>query len=351
MEFDRTAPAGGLEIYSAVSNGKAVLEYKVFLQENAPEGASLICPRGGYLDIRMWDRDGALVFCCCHPLCAEEPAKGLLMHPHLWQGTEEPYLYRVRVSLMEREDACMDVLEETFALRTFQEIPGKGWFLNDKPFQIKAVAYMLPKRNFRQSGAAPGSCVGEMSGGQSGREKQRERIRRDLELLRKMGANTICPTDGKFDREFCRLCDEAGLILWWRGCVMNAELRVGEGGTAPKPTDIPCFYGTADSLLTLQECDFSDRYYFYKACWSREPFVYISRKSLSFQKNGNARVTVYSNQKKVALYVEGVLFEFQTDGPDFLFQEIPVKSLPLLLTAEAGSCSMSVTAYPFTKLS
>lgn len=329
MKFDKTAPFGGLEIYSAVSNGKATLEYKVYLQEGElteyqekTSHISIVSPRGGYLDIRMWDRDGALVFCCNHPLSAEEPAKALLLHPHLWQGTEDSCLYRVRVSLMEREDACVDVLEESVALRTFQEIPGKGWFLNDKSFQIRAVSYEL--------------------------SENRERIRQDLELVRRMGANTICPIGGSLDREFCRLCDEAGLLLWRRDGAGD------EGMGAEKQTqssDIPHFYGTADSLLTLGERRFSDRYYFYKACWSREPFVYISMASLSFQKNGNAQVTVYSNQKKVALYLEGVLFEFGMDGPDFLFQEIPVKRLPLLLTAEAGACSMSVTAYPFTKFS
>lgn len=359
MKFDRTDPIGGLEIYSALSNGKATLEYKVYLQEatsgecfqKKSDGSSLISPRGGYLDIRMWDRDGELVFCCCHPLCAEEPAKGLLLHPHLWQGTENPYLYRVRVSLMEREDVCTDVLEDTFAFRTFQEIPGKGWFLNDKSFQIRAVSYELSERTSKQSGGTFVCDVSEISCTQEEREKRRERIRRDLELVRKMGANTICPIGGSIDREFCRLCDEAGLLLWWRDEVGDAEAQTAEGQPASKDSGIPRFHGTADSLLTLQEHTLSDRYYFYKACWGRSPFVYISMTSLSLQKNGNAQVTVYSNQKKVALYVDGILFEFRMDGPDFLFQEIPVKSLPILLTAEAGSCNMSVTAYPFTKLS
>lgn len=153
------------------------------------------------------------------------------------------------------------------------------------------------------------------------------------------------------DREFCRLCDEAGLLLWWRDEGRDAESQTVKGKPGQSFGKIPRFYGTADSLLTWGERSFSDRYYFYKACWSREPFVYISMASLSLQKNGNAQVTVYSNQKKVALYVDGILFEFRMDGPDFLFQEIPVKRLPLLLTAEAGTCSMSLTAYPFTKLS
>ena len=243
----------------------------------------------------------------------------------------------------------MDVLEDIFALRTFQEIPGKGWFLNNRPFQVKAVSYELSERSAESSEDISVCCVQEISRAREESEKRRECIRRDLELVRKMGANTICPIGGIMDREFCRLCDEAGLLLWWRDEDRGAEAQTVEGKAVSKDIGIPRFHGTADSLLTLQERTLSDRYYFYKACWSREPFVYISMESLSMQKSGNAQVTVYSNQKKVALYVDGVLFEFCMDGPDFLFQEIPTKSLPLLLTAEAGSSSMSLAAYPFTK--
>lgn len=34
-------------------------------------------------------------------------------------------------------------------------------------------------------------------------------------------------------------------------------------------------------------------------------------------------MTVYSNQRKVALYVDGVLFEFGTNGPEFHFRGYP----------------------------
>lgn len=324
MEFDRKGPEGGLEIYTTVENGKALLECKVYLRKGVAEelledvAAPLEQCNETYLDIRMWDREDRLVFCCCHPLWQEELAKGLILHPHLWQGAEEPYLYRVRVSLMENKAYAVDVIETTLALRTFREIPRKGWFLNDRPFSIRAVAYVIPA-------SVVLSCILD-------RNERGMRIRQDLELIRRMGANTVCPVGGEIDREFCRICDELGLLMWWI-----------------EEADIPQFYGTPDSLLTFRGRFLTDRYYYYKACWSKEPFVYISTESLVLQQNGNARVTVYSNQKKVALYVEGALFEFKAEGPDFLFEEIPVKRLPLMLTAEAGECSMSVTAWRFTE--
>ncbi len=340
MEFDRKGPEGGLEIYSSITSGKAFLEFKIHLQKipteeilEQTEGVSLAKSKDAHLDIRIWDREEHLVFFCRYPLGQEELAKGMILHPHLWQGTENPYLYRIRVSLMEREDYTADVLESVFALRTVREIAGKGWFLNDQPFQIRPVTYMIPT-------SASLFCM-------LNENARKECIRQDLELMLKMGANTVCPIGGNMDREFFRMCDEAGLLLWW----CDKEKKKGstaKGEGLVKKAGIPRFYGTENSLLTLHSRSFTDSYYFYKACWSKEPFVYISAKSLTVQQNGNVQVMVYSNQKKVALYVEGTLFEFRTEGPDFLFQEIPVKRLPLVLTAEAGECSMSLTMYPFT---
>lgn len=338
MEFDRKEPEGGLEIYSTIASGKAFLEFKIHLYK--ADNIPLVRAKEGYLDIQIWDQEERMVFCCRYPLWQEELARGVILHPHLWQGTEDPYLYRIRVSLMEREDYAVDVLESTFALCTVREISGKGWFLNDRPFQVRPVAYMIPT-------SASLFCM-------LNENARKECIRQDLERMLKMGANTVCPIGGNVDREFFQLCDAAGLLLWW--CDKDwCESRENQSTKSQKlpqnlinQKDIPRFYGTEDSLLTLHGRSFTDSYYYYKACWSKEPFVYISAQSLTFQRNGNVQVMVYSNQKKVALYVEGVLFEFRMEGPDFLFQEIPVKRLPLVLTAEAGECSMSVTAYPFT---
>lgn len=346
MEFDREGPEGGMEIYTSLQNGKVLLECKVYLRETAAEEPidcqtftgeesgfrQTLGQKGPYfLEIRVWDREDHPVLYCRRSLEQEEPARGLLIHPHLWQGTADPYLYRICVTLTGTDDEAADEMEDFFALRTLREIPGKGWRLNDEPFEIRPVAYAIPAS--------------------SGPDGSREvRIRRDLELMRRMGANTVCPIEGGPDREFCRLCDEAGLVVW----LCNREQRNQEQPNPKencKSMDMPVFYGTQDSLLSLQNRFPTDLYYFYQARWSREPFVYISAESLRYQKNGNAEVTVYSNEKKAALYVEGILFEFQSDGPDFRFQDIPVKKLPLLLTAEAGERCMSLTAVPFTEFS
>uniref|UniRef100_UPI004055FB49 hypothetical protein n=1 Tax=Acetatifactor sp. TaxID=1872090 RepID=UPI004055FB49 len=318
MEFEKKGPEGGLEMYAVMENGKAILEYKTYLQKGTAEemleeivGEKDVSCKEVELEFRMWDRNERLVFRAKHPLFSEKLPKGLLLHPHLWQGTEDPYLYRVKVTLLEKGHV-VDAIEDTFAFRTFREIPGKGWFLNGERFQVKAMAYVIPATLF---------LAGILD-----RSARSARIRKDLEKLRRMGANTICPVGGDVDREFCRICDEVGMLVWMQ------SRSIWE-----KQNSMPVFHGRFPI----------DRYYYYKAYWSKEPFVYICLSSLKRQANGTVKLTVYSNQKKVVLYVDGVLFEFRSDGPEFVFEEIPVKQIPLMLTAEAEDCSMSVTVSTF----
>ena len=61
------------------------------------------------------------------------------------------------------------------------------------------------------------------------------------------------------------------------------------------------------------------------------------------------RITFSDNlqqSEKVVLYVDGLLFLFQTAAsgdPEFIFEDIPVAKLPLHLAAEAGNLSISLT--------
>lgn len=333
MEFDHKS--GGVEISTTFQNGKAFLECKVHLHKMRAE--ELLEEMGqlevrGYLDIRIYDREDREVFCVRESeksLQEGELIEGILLYPHLWQGVADPYLYRIQIALLENENRVTDVLEDVIALRNLREIEGKGWLLNDTPFAVHAVAYGIPEK--MEHGV-----------------KRAEEIRTDLLLLRKMGANVICPSGGKDDREFSRICDELGfVVLSIKDLITEVsenDAKMQDGTINSRQVEIPICYGTSDSLLSPGSRFPSERYYYYMARWSETPFVHINQESLTLQPNKTAEVTVYSNQEKVALYVEGVLFEFGTNGPEFRFQDIPVKRVPMRLSAEIGECGMSVTA-------
>lgn len=306
MKFDRNASGGGLEITITVQNGKAMFQCMFFfeVQQEVPD-----CD----VELRIWDRENRLVFRGCHPAGNPEPLKGMILHPHLWQGSEDSYLYRVQAVLISPQIGQQDLLERNLGFYHLHEIPMKGWFLNERPIEIRAVKYEL----FNQ---------------EVGFEKEEtkiyeEQLRRNLQLIRDMGANGIF-TDSNEKKELLHeICEELGLIVW-KTCGEN----------------MPQFHEI------IQNGFLTDCYYYHKACWTREPFVYISKESLSLEKGGTVRVTVYSNQPKVALYAEGELFEFRREGPDFVFEGIPIKQLPIMLTAETGACSMSLSEYPVHKM-
>ncbi len=305
MKFDRKSPGGGLEIETFLENGKASFQCTLQLQSTQED-------RDSYLDLMIWNRENQLVFRACHFLWQEEPIKGMMLHPHLWQGTEDAYLYRVQAMLRQGDGTVSDKLEKKLAFRNLAQIPYKGWTLNEKPIEIRAVSYEMP--------------LTTSAGEKTGKKLWEDRLRQDLQLIREMGANGIClkeQTENDFLQE---ICDEMGLLVWPQG-----------------NENMPYFHQLRkDGFLT-------DCYYYHKACWSKEAFVYISRESMIYEKEGTLQVTVYSNQPKVALYVGGELFEFRTEGPEFVFQGIPIKQLPLLLTAETRECSMSLWDYPIHK--
>lgn len=317
MEFDRRCPQGAVEIYTDFQMGKVLLEFQAFtrmgmaedLLERSEEQNNF--RKNCFLEIRMWNREGEKVLFARQNLCCEEPVKGMLLHPRLWQGVEDPYLYHMKACLMGSQGCVLDTWEEEIPIRNFREIPEKGWFLNEEKFIPRTVAYEIPSPLV------------------NGRKTEKH-LSNDLELIREVGANAVCPK-GVLSREFLHHCNRVGLVVW-------------PGETA----SIPSFRGCDHCLINSKNDLFTDCFYHYKALWSTRPFVYISWKSLQREQNGNLQVSIYSNQKKVALYVEGKLFEFQTEGPEFVFHDIPVQRLPIMLTAEAGECSMSITARPFT---
>ena len=314
MKFDREATGGGAERYCTVENNRAVLEWKFYCPETEKQGAIRILVR---------DREGIPVLEGRQSLREEELFKAVLLHPHLWEGVKDPYLYSEEIFLIGENGEEKDRLERKFPIRTLREIPGKGWFLNGETFVRKAVRW----RNCEE--AAPSAY---------------------FQLFREAGVNTLCVPDlHRQPAAFFALCEKMGFLIWAecdeRDCA-GEKAETGAWERAGRSLEI------ADGSLFLQNGEPADGFYRCKARWSEEPFVYLSENSLIRQENGKYTITVYSNQKKTALYVDGLLFEFQSGEETFVFREIPCSSAFLCLTAEAGECAVTLAIHrTFTKAS
>lgn len=317
MKFDRKAPSGGAERYCTVENNKAVLEWKFDCLESEEQGTIRILVRDG---------KGVLVLKGRQSLKEEEPFRAVLLHPHFWEGVKEPYLYSEEILLIGENGEEADRLERKFPIRTLRQIPARGWFLNGESFTRRAVRWK--------------GCEEAV-------------LLQYMKLFREAGVNTLCvPALHRQSAAFFALCDEMGFLIWAecddrdREKECNIEEKSDVEECRKKHADI------IDGSLFLQNGEPGDLFYRCKARWSEEPFVYLSENSLTRQENGNYTVTVYSNQKKTALYVDGLLFEFQSGEEAFVFREIPLHSSCLCLTAEAGECTMTLALHrTFTKAS
>lgn len=306
-----------LGITTKLENGKAYLEFAL------PEKIGRLLSA---LQIEIWEgADGErLVF---HGEYAPEESDcmtALLLRPHLWDGMRDPYVYLLKA---QGRFGTVEVFwRQELAIYDVRVVDKKGIFLNEKEFLPHEVAYRLPPQ-ISDAGT------------------REEQMRRDLDRLARMGVNAIRlegtgagteEQDRCEVRSFYNLCRGRGFLT---------------GDRWIRPEILPVYRGlpgetTTEALLEADGRTLTERYYYYQAKWSNEPVLYPALSTLHRQENGLLSLTIYSNQKKVVLYVDGVLFLFQSAAsgdPEFIFEDIPVAKLPLHLAAEAGNLSISLT--------
>ncbi|MCM1101881.1 MAG: glycoside hydrolase family 2 protein [Clostridium sp.] len=139
------------------------------------------------------DRDGGIAAECWRPAAAPK-ADILLPAPHLWQGVDDPYLYRLTATLVYRNEQ-VDHVSSTFGIREFYVDAEKGFFLNGKSMMLRGVSRHQ-------------DWLGE------GYALTREQHFRDAKLIAEMGANTVRAGRYQHSEDFYDACDELGFIVW-----------------------------------------------------------------------------------------------------------------------------------------
>ena len=91
-------------------------------------------------------------------------------------------------------------------------------------------------------------------------------------------------------------------------------------------------------LVTFDRKYKKDAFYAYKAWLSEDPFVHICGKRYVDRVEDTTKVTVYSNQPEVELFVNGESLGRQTSDVHFFYFDVPNKG-ESVLTAKAGDCT------------
>ncbi len=334
IRFDKEAPGGGVDAYTVLENGKAEIYFTVYLVEGSAEESVVVegdaeetgVPQENMLperkaeaqcpvtvEITMFDPKGketARMHLCPirgasspESLFAEPlTTRTLLIYPQLWQSVNNPLLYRVKAHII-AGDTVMDAKEFPYPICSMRSIPDKGFFLNQKSFTLHAVQYSLTK-------------------------DWRRFLEKDLDLLVELGANCLCPDRFPKDSMFYEKCLEKGMIVW---------------KLLSEQPSIPRLWGGDKPLVSADRLRRQDLFYYYQTCWSDREVLHICNHEKTPRPGTTASVVVYSNQKKVALYVNGVLQEFKQTPPVCVFEDIEVKGEHMVVSAQAGECFASVT--------
>ncbi len=125
-----------------------------------------------------------------------------LARPHLWEGRNDPHLYRVVVEVVER-GRVTDRVEQMVGLRFFSVDPEKGFYLNGESYPLHGV-------NRHQDRLNKGWAIGL-------KEHQE-----DYALIAEMGCTTIRLAHYQHAQEFYDLCDRGGMVVWAELALVDA---------------------------------------------------------------------------------------------------------------------------------
>jgi beta-galactosidase len=115
-------------------------------------------------------------------------------HPHLWNGRQDPYLYKAVIELRSG-DSVVDSVGQPLGLRFYSVDPDKGFFLNGKPYHLHGV-------NRHQDRFNKGWAISEAD------------MDEDIRLVKEIGATVVRCAHYQHSDYFYSLCDKVGILVW-----------------------------------------------------------------------------------------------------------------------------------------
>ena len=89
-------------------------------------------------------------------------------------------------------------------------------------------------------------------------------------------------------------------------------------------------------LVTYDRKTRKDAFYYYKACWSKQPFLHLCGSSFEKRSAEETEIKVYGNVPQVSLYVNGELAGTGENGPVYSFRSVALRPGENTVTAVSG---------------
>lgn len=128
--------------------------------------------------------------------------------PHLWNGTQDPYLYTATMQLLDG-DMVLDQVQTRFGVRSFKMDREQGFSLNGKPYPLRGT-------NIHQDTEGRATAL------------TRADYEKDYEIVRELGCNFVRLAHYPHNDIAFDLCDSLGLVVqteipWVNVCGERAE--------------------------------------------------------------------------------------------------------------------------------
>lgn len=117
-----------------------------------------------------------------------------IKNPHLWQGIDDPYLYKVVVELVSNGKKIDEVVQP-LGFRHFEFKPNDGMYLNGKKYPMYGVCR---HQDWWEKGSALTQAEHDA----------------DIEFIKEIGATTIRLAHYQQAEYFYSKCDSLGLLVW-----------------------------------------------------------------------------------------------------------------------------------------
>ncbi|WP_123812081.1 glycoside hydrolase family 2 TIM barrel-domain containing protein [Mangrovimonas sp. DI 80] len=226
-----------------------------------------------------------------------------IYNPKLW-SPETPYLYRLKLTLLDEQENVLDYKWTNVGFRWVSVDSEKGFFLNGKPIKLIGV-------NRHQDYKGYGNAV------------PIELQKKDIELIKNMGANVIRFAHYPHSRELYDMCDKLGILVWTEIPIVN------------KVTDSKAFFETS---ITMQKEHIKQYYNFPSVVM----FGYMNEIFLRLAFDGKSSEEEKNQLKKVTLDLAQQLENLTRDmAPNHLtvmachlnevYNETGIADLPMIL--------------------
>lgn len=149
---------------------------------------------GDSVQFEIQDAEGKTVAEGFTPAKPDTRLELMIPDVHLWQGVEDPYLYRVTARIV-RHNETVDEVGTRFGVREFYVDPEKGFFLNGRSMPLRGVSRHQDRLGI-------------------GNALRKEEHEEDARLIQELGANTIRLAHYQHNQAFYDACDEMGFIVW-----------------------------------------------------------------------------------------------------------------------------------------